>query len=170
MEPRYSILLCSQSIDEYREEIAKWLHSGIKVIWFGTAEEEKLLKNIHSEFAKEFLLQAYTVQINHKTKIVDGDDPEGFLKILERECPQFNVAQYKVEHCKEEEHIVVQASAGTGKTKVMVDRILFLMHIVPDLQMSDIYMITFTNDAANQMNQRLQDALMTRFYLTGNLR
>lgn len=170
MEPRYSILLCSQSIDEYREEIAKWLHSGIKVIWFGTAEEEKSLKNTHSEFAKEFLLQAYTVQINHKTKIVDGDDPEGFLKILERECPQFNVAQYKVEHCKEEEHIVVQASAGTGKTKVMVDRILFLMHIVPDLQMSDIYMITFTNDAANQMNQRLQDALMTRFYLTGNLR
>ena len=90
---------------------------------------------------------------------MDGADNEGILSILAKKCPKFNIAQYKVEHCKEDEHIVVQASAGTGKTKVMVDRIMYLMHTVPDLHMSDIYMITFTNDATNHMNQRLQDAL-----------
>ncbi len=51
---------------------------------------------------------------------------------------------------------MVKASAGTGKTTVMIDRILYLMHMVPDLDMSEIFMITFTNEATNQMNDRLQ--------------
>lgn len=170
MEPRYSILFCNQTLTTYKEKIAEWLHSGIKVIWFGTSEDVNWLKNTYVEFAKEFLLQAYVVDFSYENIIYDGQDKDGFINILEKECPQFNAAQYKVEHCKDDEHIVVQASAGTGKTKVMVDRIMFLMHTVPGLQMSDIFMITFTNDATNQMNQRLQDALMTRFRLTGNLR
>lgn len=29
-------------------------------------------------------------------------------------CKLFDSAQYEVEHCKEDEHIVVQASTGTG--------------------------------------------------------
>lgn len=47
------------------------------------------------------------------------------------------------------------------KAKVMIDRIMFLMHTVEDLHMSDIYMITFTNDATNEMNKRLHETLMT---------
>ena len=39
----------------------------------------------------------------------------------------------------------------------MIDRILYLMHMVPDLDMSEIYRITFTNEATNQMNDRLQE-------------
>lgn len=170
MEPQYSVLFCNQSMERYEEKIDCWIHSGIKIIWFGTSEDVEKLKNTYPEFAKEFLLQAYVINISDQSMIIDGQDRERFLEKIEKECPLFNVAQYKVEHCGKEEHIVVQASAGTGKTKVMVDRIMYLMHTVPDLHMSDIYMITFTNDATNQMNQRLQDVLMTRFRLTGNLR
>ena len=169
MKPRYSILFCNQLLEKYKFQIAEWLHFGIKVIWFGTDADVKQLKKDHAGFAKEFLLQAYVVDFKNQCIVMDGVDNEGILSILEKKCPKFNIAQYKVEHCKEDEHIVVQASAGTGKTKVMVDRIMYLMHTVPDLHMSDIYMITFTNDATNQMNQRLQDALMARFRLTGNL-
>lgn len=170
MTPKYSILVCNKRLSEYSDMILEWLRSGIKIIWFGTSEDVEKLKNTYPEFAKEFLLQAYVINISDQSVIIDGQDQEGFLEKIEKECPLFNVAQYKVEHCGKEEHIVVQASAGTGKTKVMVDRIMYLMHTVPDLHMSDIYMITFTNDATNQMNQRLQDVLMTRFRLTGNLR
>lgn len=170
MTPQYSILLCGQRLSEYKEHIASWLHSGIKVIWFGVQSDVAALKAAHPEFAKAFLLQAYEVKLREQTVIYDGKDSERILSVLEKECPQFNVAQYRVEHCMEREHIVVQASAGTGKTKVMIDRIMYLMHTVPGLQMSEIFMITFTNDAANQMNQRLQEVLMTRFRLTGNLR
>lgn len=170
MNPKYSVLFCNLHLSEYKQKIADWLHSGIKIIWFGTSEDVEELKNMHPEFAKEFLLQAYAVGIREQKIMIDGQGGEGFLDILEKECPLFNVAQYRVEHCSEDEHIVVQASAGTGKTKVMVDRIMYLMHTVSNLHMSDIYMITFTNDATNQMNQRLQDVLMARFRLTGNLR
>lgn len=170
MSPRYSILFCNQAFAIYKEKIAEWLHLGIKVIWFGSSEDARQLKHTYAEFAKEFLLQAYVINFSDQCIMIDGQDQEGFLERIEKDCPQFNAAQYRVEHCAEDEHIVVQASAGTGKTKVMVDRIMYLMHTVPGLQMSDIFMITFTNDAANQMNQRLQDMLMTRFRLTGNLR
>lgn len=194
ISPRYSILLCNQALAEYKEMISEWLHDGIKVFWFGQEEDIEVLKKEHVTFAKEFLLQTYVVPLDKKagepkyvftkqTVIIDGfntstdntdaenrDDAEYYISRLEQVCPSFNAAQYRVEHCKSEEHIVVQASAGTGKTTVMIDRIMYLMHTVPGIQMSDIYMITFTNDAANQMNLRLQEMLMKRFHLTGNIR
>ena len=170
MEPKYSILLCNQSFAEYKNRISEWLHSGIKVFWFGSRNEVEELKSQHADFAKELLLQAYAVDFHQSCVITDGNDRANTLSLLEKACPMFNAAQYRVEHCQADEHIVVQASAGTGKTTVMIDRIMFLMHTVPDLQMSDIFMITFTNDATNQMNLRLQEMLMKRFHLTGNLR
>lgn len=171
MNPRYSILLCNQSFEEYKGQIDIWLHQGIKVIWFGKDEEVRLLKADHPAFAKAFILLAYTVSIDEKQVIVDGHDPARFVeRVLQNECPMFNSAQYLVEHCNPDKHVIVQASAGTGKTTVMIDRILFLLHTQPDLHLSEVFMITFTNDAAEQMNQRLQDALMLRYNLTGNQR
>lgn len=170
MEPKYSILLCNQIYTKYEDKISEWLYSGIKVFWFGESRECTLLKEKYSAFAKRFFLQVYTVELGISGIVTDGKDENGLISVLERTCPMFNAAQYLVEHCQTDEHIVVQASAGTGKTTVMIDRIMFLMHMVPGLEMSDIYMITFTNDATNQMNMRLQDMLMDRFHLTGNMR
>lgn len=170
MEAKYSVLLCNQNLNEYKHKISEWLHTGIKVLWFGNEADVATLKQEHPTFSKEFLLQAYSINIEDRHIVADGDDKEDFITTIEKVCPMFNAAQYRVEHCRADEHIIVQASAGTGKTKVMIDRILFLMHTVPGIKMSDIHMITFTNEAANQMNQRLQDTLMTRFQLTGNMR
>ena len=171
MDPKYSILLCNQSIEEYRGQINSWLHQGIKVIWFGSGEDVRLLKAEHTAFAKAFLLLAYEISVEDKIVIIDGNDQDGFVeKILQEKCPLFNSAQYLVEHCRPEKHVIVQASAGTGKTTVMIDRIMYLLHTQPDLHLAEVFMITFTNDAAEQMNQRLQDALMTRYTLTGNQR
>ena len=170
MNPKYSILLCNQSIAEYEDKIKNWLFQGIKIFWFGKESDISQLKEKYPDFFKAFLLQGFTVKTQYKSIIVDGQDKDDFIEVLVKDCPFFNAAQYKVEHCQADEHIVVQASAGTGKTTVMIDRIMFLMHTVPNLEMSDIYMITFTNDATNQMNLRLQDMLMTRFQLTGNMK
>ena len=168
MEPKYSILLCNQSLEEYQNKIDGWLHKGIKVIWFGDTEDVDNLKHRFADYSKALLLLAYEISIQKKCIIIDGDDKNGFVdKYLEKECPLFNAAQYQVEHCNDKKHIIVQASAGTGKTTVMIDRILFLLHTNPELHLSEVFMITFTNDAADQMNRRLQDALMLRYDLTG---
>ena len=166
MEPKYSILLCNQNIADYENKIEHWLKDGIKVIWFGTEQDVTMLKKKFHDFSKAFLLQAYILDYDRAGIVIDGDDSDRLIDTLEDLCPVFNAAQYRVEHCQPEKHIVVQASAGTGKTKVMVDRIMFLMHTVPNLNMAEIFMITFTNEAADQMNKRLQDTLITRYHLT----
>ena len=131
MEPKYSILLCNQLFAEYKNRIPEGLHSGIKVFWFGSRSEAEELKSLHADFAKEFLLQAYVVDFRQEGVIVDGNDKSDVLSLLEKTCPMFNVAQYRVEHCGTNEHIVVQASAGTGKTTVMIDRIMFPILFYP---------------------------------------
>lgn len=166
MNPQYSILLCNQSIAEYESRITAWLLNGIKVLWFGTEEEADFLKARHADFAKAFLLQAYSATLSDAGILLDGRGDQKLFRAIAEDCPLFNSAQYEVEHCDAPEHIVVQASAGTGKTTVMIDRILYLLHTQPGLKASEIFMITFTNDAAEQMNHRLQDALMTRYALT----
>ncbi len=167
MNPKYSVLLCNQNYTDYEDQITMWLLSGIKVIWFcKSPEEADEVCSEHEPFFKELFLQVYETGLDKKGIIVDGEDSDNLLRDIEHDCPIFNAAQYRVEHCKSDEHIVVQASAGTGKTTVMIDRILFLMHTVPGLHMYDIYMITFTNDATNEMNRRLQSKLMSKYHLT----
>lgn len=168
MEPLYSVLLCNQQYSEYKDKISEWLDKGIKIIWFGQdASVVDELKTTFKKYAKFFLLQAFVVEFTDQACIFDGENATNFVKDkLETGCSLFNSAQYLVEHCKADEHIEVQASAGTGKTTVMIDRILYLMHTQPDLHLPEIYMVTFTNDATNQMNKRLQDALVTRYELT----
>lgn len=166
MDPRYSILLCNQSLAEYEEKINNWLSYGIKVLWFGKEEEAASLKQRYAGFAKAFLLQAYATSLSESGIIVDGEGNKELFKKIAEDCKLFNSAQYLVEHCKADEHIVVQASAGTGKTTVMIDRIMYLLHTNPELRLAEMFMITFTNDAAQQMSNRLQDAFMTRYSLT----
>lgn len=172
MIPNYSILLCNQPYAEYRDKIEKWLSQGIKVLWFSEKESEiEALKQKYEAYAGLFLFLAYKVSFAEQRVVVDGEEKDGFVAgVLADACPLFNAAQYLVEHCSAREHIIVQASAGTGKTTVMVDRILYLLHTQPELRMSEIYMITFTNDAANEMKQRLQKTLMGHYRLTRSLR
>ena len=166
MEPKYSILLYNQIFADYKDKIAHWLRLGVKVIWFGKQNEVAELKSLYKEFSKHFLLQAYGVNDSMSFIVIDGKDENDYLAYVESICPKFNVAQYQVEHCNANDHIVVQASAGTGKTTVMIDRIMYLLHTVEDLKLSEVYMITFTNDATNQMNVRLQEMLLLRYRLT----
>lgn len=83
---------------------------------------------------------------------------ERILRQLGELCA-FNPEQYLLEHADPEKNIVVRASAGTGKTHAMIARIAFVCHSqrVPLLQMAErIVMLTFTNEAADQMAERLK--------------
>ena len=166
MEPKYSVLLCNQKLSEYTAKIREWLMNGVKVFWFGNKTDSELLRSDYKEFTKVFLLQVFEIDAKDQCIIVDGNYDEHVFKSISENCRAFNAAQYQVEHCRSDENIVVQASAGTGKTFVMIDRIMYLIHMVKDLHLSEIFMITFTNEAAEQMCSRLQDVLMTRYRLT----
>jgi len=83
----------------------------------------------------------------------------------------FNFQQYDIEHAPTSMNILVAAGAGTGKTYSMVSRVAFLCNRISDAVVdivSDIVMITFTNDAADNMNSRLKRMFMNYFVLTSN--
>ena len=57
-------------------------------------------------------------------------------------------------------NLVVTAGAGTGKTTLLVDRLVHLLLRNPDpLKITEIVALTFTNKAADEMRQRLRERL-----------
>ena len=178
MEPRYSILYFKEELLLYHDQIRTYLLNGIKVFWFGETHDCEALQKEFPGFVKGLFLQTYDISSVEgwapipSSKVVDGigldTDYRTLFEWFENNIYAFNTAQYRVEHCGKASNIVVKASAGTGKTTVMIDRILYLMHMVPDLNMSEIYMITFTNEATNQMNDKLQEKLLSKYSLTKN--
>ncbi len=64
-------------------------------------------------------------------------------------------------------NILVNAAAGSGKTAVLVERIINKLCADPDspdyCDISSILVVTFTNAAAKEMKQRISDALNNKF-------
>ncbi|HUF41323.1 MAG TPA: UvrD-helicase domain-containing protein [Verrucomicrobiae bacterium] len=61
-----------------------------------------------------------------------------------------------------ERNLVVTAGAGTGKTTLLVDRLVYLLLRNPEpLRITEIVALTFTNKAANEMKLRLRDRLQS---------
>ena len=93
-----------------------------------------------------------------------------YLKLLAEMTP-FNFQQFEIEHAPSSSNIMVAAGAGTGKTYSMVSRVAYLCNRTADAVVdivSDIAMITFTKDAAENMNRRLKRMFMNYFVLTSN--
>jgi len=87
------------------------------------------------------------------------------------EQSQFNFEQYEVEHANPDKNIVIRAGAGTGKTYTMISRIGFICYTqnVPLQKMAErIVMITFTNEAADQMEEKLKTYFRNCYLITSN--
>ena len=107
-------------------------------------------------------------------RIIDGN--YDMLKVYEPYLDEldhgsnFNLVQYKIEHMVKETNIVVRAGAGTGKTHSMISRISYLIYIEgwtsSDLK-ENIVLITFTNEATEQMKNKLREHFQKYFLLTG---
>lgn len=71
MNPRYSVILCNQSITEYKCQINNWLHQGIKVIWLGKSEDVQ-------QYKKDFAVLMATLELAslQRTKEIEESDIE----------------------------------------------------------------------------------------------
>ncbi|HVO42091.1 MAG TPA: UvrD-helicase domain-containing protein [Aggregatilineales bacterium] len=59
-------------------------------------------------------------------------------------------------------NVIVTAGAGSGKTRVLVDRYLALLETNPDWPLASLVAITFTEKAAREMRDRVRQAVETR--------
>lgn len=59
----------------------------------------------------------------------------------------------------QENPIVLHAGAGSGKTRLLIERELHILQTEPTIELRNMATITFTNKASDEIAQRLQDAL-----------
>ena len=108
-------------------------------------------------------------------QVVDGkverEEYQQYLREIGK-YSAFNCEQYEIEHADATKNILTRAGAGTGKTYTMISRIGFLCRTqscnVQDMA-NRIVMITFTNDAANQMKEKIKQYFNNFYLLTGNV-
>lgn len=144
----------------------------------------KLQKDAENEFAVKnnefriFNLELYVVEdlidmLEETATIYEGDCSFEEKQLLEKlaEKSTFNIQQYFIEHASPEKNILVRAGAGTGKTYSMVSRIAFLCNKYENPTVNlieDVAMVTFTNDVADNMKNRLKQMFINYFVLTSN--
>lgn len=136
--------------------------------------DDSNLKDFYSIFNFEvYVLNNIKSYVNDSILIEEGvfDDEQKILLKLLAEMTPFNFQQFEIEHAPSSSNIMVAAGAGTGKTYSMVSRVAYLCNRTADAVVdivSDIAMITFTKDAAENMNRRLKRIFMNYFVLTSN--
>lgn len=139
-------------------------------------KEQKKQETISDSFevfnCATYLLPAYDSTVGYFL-IEDGkvsDTTEKFMLFADQHS-NFNIEQYRVEHSDVKKNIIVRAGAGTGKTYTMISRIAFICH-VQNCAMKEmakrIVMITFTDDAANQMEDKIKQYFNNYYLLTGD--
>ena len=173
---RYSIIYYIEELNkEALYSLDCYIAQGIKAYILVNASEEAFIQIAgdtyeYYNYLKQNQILTFLYDVNlgieiEEPYIADGkiDESEFFKEILKT---TFNYEQYEIEHAPLENNMVVKAGAGTGKTKVMIDRIMFIKHMQPAISLEDIVMITFTNESTMEMRTRLANRLAAYYQMT----
>ncbi|WP_167747121.1 UvrD-helicase domain-containing protein [Cohnella luojiensis] len=151
-------------------DLELYLARGIKVILFSDSEQglESLESYRKANMLFVFVLSPSNVSLYATLFIIDGRigsfAQRRQLKRITTLC-KFNLEQYLVEHAPAQMHLNVKAGAGTGKTTVMIQRILFILHTT-NVPLQEMAMITFTREASHRMFQKLREEFYKRYQAT----
>ncbi|WP_176215236.1 UvrD-helicase domain-containing protein [Cytobacillus gottheilii] len=159
-QPKHSLIYVGRkNPNDYASKIDLLLNKGIRIEWISPFKGAgKTNLRIH-EWPNA---QGYDFFIH------DGMFKEEQKKILQEigDLSSFNFEQYAVEHGTLDKHLMVEAGAGSGKTETMISRIVYLLHTGIITSLSEVVMITFTNEAADSMKSKLLKRLLQLFEIT----
>ena len=164
----HSILMAGQILKP--EEIYAKLTKGTNIIWFGNKKDNSTLaKDARFKvFIDNYFLSIFELKEKISLKITNGTAIKKYQKELERlenGDNNFNLKQYIIEHDNDNAFVVVKAGAGSGKTFVMTNRLLYLLHTKEDFHLKDVVMITFTNKATDSMRHKFIQLLRTKLFV-----
>lgn len=175
--PKYSLLIFAEQLAlETILNVKEQLKKGIKIYLLSMDPLEDMIQgDPFLRLAHDLsILRIYEIRYHSQLAeaevvIVDGvlDEQLPLLQLISKQST-FNLEQYLLEHDRSGNHLIVKAGAGTGKTTVMLDRLMFLKHIDPATSFREIVLITFTNEAALHIRTKLLNRLSSYFELTNN--
>lgn len=157
------------------EQLENMLQQGTKIYFFtydpiDSIRERDFLKKAEKEQMLFLYEVKYTEELNKDIRYYDGEITDTQLELLSQNAIYFNKEQFLIEHAPIHENINVFAGAGTGKTTVMINRILYLKHKNPKLLFSEIGLVTFTNKASLNMREKLIRKVKVYFDFTKDLK
>ncbi|MGM0775942.1 MAG: UvrD-helicase domain-containing protein [Bacillota bacterium] len=165
------ILQTRDDFERYKQDITQALQNGTKVYLLIYTDIQLSAIKDADQYIDSFQLNIYKGVLTDNPPLdsecfIDGENiSESLLTELAAQFPSFNTGQFKVIHQPIDSHQMITAGAGTGKTHVMIDRILFLL-LKGGVPLEQIIMITFTNASTNEMKKRLEEKFITLFHLT----
>lgn len=171
MNDKYSVLwFCPDFNSTKIEQLKTYIYSGTKVFLLSFDDLEDIRDDVFlNEAHSKGLLYSYIVKYsepwNEERFLFNGEQDHDLLSFLD-ENSSFNKEQYMLEHSSLNHHLIVKAGAGTGKTTTMINRMMYLKYMDPELNMESVVMITFTNDAAIHMRAKLLEKLKNYFEVT----
>lgn len=172
-DARYSLLLSGSGLEKvHLKSLKALIGRGIKLILFASPRKKvELQKLVNGDPASCRVHDAFDNVPD--LAVADGkltEDERQGLERLAATVPTFNMEQYFVEHASKTGAVIVKASAGTGKTTVMVDRIAYLFASDETLEPEDVAVISFTNKAADSMMEKLRKRFFQMYERTGSVR
>lgn len=148
-------------------------NAGLQIDFEGRGEHNPPLKEMGNQYCG---FNISVVISSGKLRFVEGLD--GIFQPGHREyikeisqSSNFNFEQFEVEHADCMKNILVKAGAGTGKTYTMISRISYICHMQKCSlreMVNRIVMITFTNDAAENMEKKIKEYFNNYYLLTNN--
>jgi len=177
--PRYSIVYYFETLPDYIKELMDfYIVRGIKLFLILNTSRESFSHIIGIEALEQYerLMSKQVLSLTYDAEVTLDEEPEVYIadgEISGKEAfyeqlkaTNFNIEQYEIEHAPLSEDLSVKAGAGTGKTKVMIDRIMYLKHIDHAMLLDEIAMITFTNESMMEMRVRLANRLRAYYEMT----
>lgn len=174
----YSALYCfsnKKNFKKYIPEIREFLKEGKKVFLFTNFEipSYSFFEDDYNTINEKDLKELYQLQIFINSSlenlgefiVYDGQFRENKADFFNNNFPLFNWEQFQIVHAPTDKNLIVKAGAGTGKTHVMIDRIIFLL-LKNKIPLTDIIMITFTNESTQEMKERLKNKFLDLFRVT----
>ncbi|MFA9515691.1 UvrD-helicase domain-containing protein [Halopenitus sp. H-Gu1] len=75
---------------------------------------------------------------------------------------EFRLTKEQAAALELDHNVALTAGAGTGKTTALTERYLHILEAEPEVGPEEIVTITFTNDAANELQDRIRDTIGDR--------
>ncbi|MGG5461180.1 UvrD-helicase domain-containing protein [Clostridium sp. B9] len=152
-------------LNELQDEFLK----GMTINIFYHADDEILINEfLRNNELNNKLIRIYKHNFECGFKRIDRETPIDELRFLEN-INSFNYPQYIASNHSKDINLLINAGAGTGKTTTTIETILNLL-LSNECELEDILVTTFTNNAADDIYEKIYNELISRWELTGNLR
>ncbi|WFD11321.1 UvrD-helicase domain-containing protein [Tepidibacter hydrothermalis] len=147
--------------------IEKLISEGREAHIITSGEQYEFIEKQIEERQLRSLIKVYKSEQNVPDKTCNGALNENQYKFINKWVKDFNTEQYQALQYAKIENIQINASAGTGKTTLVI-RIIYELLITGKVKPEEMIITTFTNNSTEDIKNRLYELFYKRWQVSHN--